>query len=89
MGKGRVNEFELLRFLVRSSTTSEEYLVDLAALNGNGSCTCKDFQCRIEPKLSRGQKPPRYLCKHLRAAREHLTNMLIKEFIRRYPSHET
>lgn len=82
--RGRVNAHELLRYFVRSSTTREEYLVDLAAYDGNGACTCKDFQCRIEPMLSRGEKPRRTHCKHLRAAREDLANALIQEFIKRY-----
>lgn len=81
----RVNAHDILTYFVRSEHTSEEYLVDLASYGGNGACTCKDFQCRIEPKLSRNETPPRKHCKHLRAAREALADQLIAEFIRRYP----
>lgn len=45
------------RWLVRSRRTTTKYLVDLAAYGGNGRCSCKDFETRMETILRHGRKP--------------------------------
>ena len=37
------------RFLVKSSTGPREYLVDVTAFGGAGSCDCLHYRCRIQP----------------------------------------
>lgn len=60
---------ELTRCRVKSDEPERQpYLVDLLPYWGNGKCDCKDFACRHEPHLARGDHTER-LCKHLRAAR--------------------
>jgi hypothetical protein len=62
-----------LRFLVdsRSNPDDPPYLVEIDAYDGNGRCTCMNFCCRYEPKLSRGEAlpGPATRCKHITAAR--------------------
>jgi len=49
---------EGIRYRVPSATNPHEtYLVDLTDYRGNGSCQCKDFDCRLRPFLSRLVEP--------------------------------
>lgn len=62
---------EPLRFHVESVSKPEEpHLVDLAANNGFGACSCQDFTLRREAFLASGAPPQtnRTACAHLRAA---------------------
>ena len=78
-----------LRYMVPSSKGDSVYLVDLGAYGGNGMCDCPDFQCRHSPILKTGAKPNDKLrCKHIRAARTHLTDRIIKR-LRHNASQET
>lgn len=45
------------RWFVRSRTSGAKYLVDLSAYGGNGRCSCKSFEVRMQPILSRGKNP--------------------------------
>lgn len=52
---------EAMRFIVESwSKPDEPYIVDLAANNGSGSCTCVDFQTRCYPNWKEIGKPVDY-----------------------------
>lgn len=42
------------RWLVRSRTSSIEYLVDFSAYRRNGRCSCPDFELNLAPFLNRG-----------------------------------
>lgn len=47
-----------MRWHVRSRRKGvDPQLVDLSAYNGNGRCSCKDFQTRMEPILKQGLNP--------------------------------
>ena len=62
---------EPLRFHVESvSKPDEPHLVDLAANNGFGACSCQDFELRREDYLTCGAPPltNRTACCHMRAA---------------------
>lgn len=96
--KSRIKAHELLSFHIQSDDPAscrkemgrDYYLVDLSSYDGQGRCDCRDFRCRIEPKLSRGQKPPKRFCKHIIAARDQLLDMFIAEFLRRFgPTNDT
>lgn len=70
----------VLRFRFESDTRKEiAHVVDLAAWNGFGECSCEDFQYRVLPLLHRGEAATR--CKHLVAAREHLLGMVISRIM--------
>jgi hypothetical protein len=44
-----------MRMIVPSRTPKEPpYLVQLDAYDGNGTCQCKHFVCRLEPLLKKG-----------------------------------
>lgn len=46
------------RWRVRSRRSRiDPHLVDLSAYGGNGRCSCKDFQTRMEPLLREGRRP--------------------------------
>lgn len=45
------------RWRVRSRTGGDKYVVDLGAYFGNGRCSCRDFEVRMEPILKHGKKP--------------------------------
>lgn len=70
-----------LRFMVGSDSGGEtEYLVELDAFDGNGRCACQHFQHRIEPELVAGHRfPSPVRCKHIKAAREYLTEAVIEK----------
>lgn len=47
-----------MRWRVRSRRARvDPHLVDLVAYGGNGRCSCKDFQTRMEPILRKGLRP--------------------------------
>ena len=68
---------ELLRFHVRSRTDSRvTYMIDLSSFDGNGVCSCDDFQFRKQPRLRAGAEPSDSLrCWHLRQARNYLLDV--------------
>lgn len=74
-----------LRWLVKSQSDSRsgDYLVDLAAYNGNGECQCRYFICGCAPKVKQGTPKQ---CKHIRIARERFTNWSLAEFTKHFPS---
>ena len=61
-----------LRYLVKaSSLEGSVYLVDLGDFDGNGSCTCRDFEIRRKKRLKEGAKRgPATQCKHIATARK-------------------
>jgi len=75
-----------LHFHVSSGTLIEPdgYMVDMEALNGNGHCTCRDFQCRGEPNFVKNGHAiinfglvGRTRCKHINEVILHLGQMLV------------
>ena len=66
------------RWTCDSSESGEAHLVDLLGENGNGECSCKDFQIRRRPKLREGHASSRFTrCKHIDLARDLALNMII------------
>jgi hypothetical protein len=57
-------------FSVTSADDADSYFVDIAANGGFMACTCRDWQCRVAPRLRGGQRikpygnPNRGVCKH-------------------------
>lgn len=87
-----------LRYLVPSDDARRaDYLVDLVSYEGQGRCSCADWNTRCWPNI-RDDKKARKQCKHIRRARLHLEQFLwkngfdlsadeiIQEWIRRYGS---
>lgn len=76
-----VVHLESLRFHVTSEDTT--YLVDMEELNGNGRCTCRDFECRRAPLYKQnGMVRERYedyatRCRHINAVVLMIGNMVI------------
>jgi hypothetical protein len=74
-----------MRFHVPSDTYGQPpYLVDLASFNGNGKCTCIDYDTRKRIALRDGE--PMGLatrCKHIRRGRVYLLDKIIQEYITR------
>lgn len=60
-------------FEVSSADDKDHYTVDMAALDGKPACTCRDYVCRCQPRLTRGEKVILYgsvnrnTCKHIHA----------------------
>lgn len=54
------------RYFVDGSN-GEEYLLELNAYDGNGFCSCRQFECMHQPYLERGDRTIRQ-CKHLQRA---------------------
>lgn len=78
---GEVKFFDnMLRCTVGSGSRKRvTHLVDLAAYNGNGRCTCEHFTMTMEPELKKMKGPHnRYRCKHILAARHYFCNNMIK-----------
>ena len=72
-----ITPWDNLRFLVPSRSGEKDYMVDLGAHDCNGSCTCKHFEVRLQPKVKLGVvKPMR--CKHLLAARSYFVDCVIR-----------
>jgi hypothetical protein len=73
----------------------DEYLVDMGALDGNGFCTCRDFQCRCEPRFVATRKIVHYgragrsQCKHLNAVLVHLGQMVAVDAAKRYSAQDS
>lgn len=70
----------VLRFRFTSDSRPDvAHVVDLGEFEGFGECSCEDFQFRILPRLIRDATDTAGLkrCKHITAAREHLTDQLI------------
>ena len=65
-----IKPFDIDRYYVN------DYLVDLSEFEGNGWCSCRDFQYRHQPKLQKaedcGIKPPTSRCKHILLLMTHL-----------------
>jgi hypothetical protein len=76
-----ITRMEGWRFLVPSSVLGQrDYLVDLAALNGNGECRCKDFATRHHTALKKGEPPSdRTRCKHIKAARREMLEIFVRD----------
>ncbi len=76
-----------LRFYVPSQTRHKlEHLVDLAAYDGAGKCTCEHYIYRCEPELSRGaQSGPLLRCNHIEQARDHFLGLMIKQILEHMP----
>ena len=65
-----------LCYLVSSRTKQDtQYLCDLNDFDGNGSCVCGDFSCRVVANMKRPHSllTDATLCDHLRAS--HLYNL--------------
>ena len=73
-----IESYDSLRFLVPSRNGRGEYLVDIGAYEGNGSCNCKHFEIRMEPKLKLGSYSRALRCKHILAARAFFVDAVIK-----------
>jgi hypothetical protein len=71
-------------FTSPSLSGGRPYVIDLAAYQGNGSCSCPDFLTRCKPTWDKSKvvveysekNPLRTRCKHLNAAILHLGNTL-------------
>lgn len=59
-----------LCYYVDSRSGGEQKLCDLTDFNGNGSCTCGDFSCRVVANMKKPHEllTDATLCAHLRAA---------------------
>lgn len=76
---------EALRYYVESSSQPEfPYLVDLSENEGNGACTCADFQARRWPAIRDGHDlfTRETSCVHIMAARRHWTIATLGEISR-------
>lgn len=67
---------ERARYHVESQSGEEPYLVDLLEYRRNGFCGCKHFATKIEPKWNAGEIPERRWCKHIRAVRDYLIDLI-------------
>ncbi len=75
-------------FVASESRATSPHRVEIDAYHFNGACSCPDFKCRKEPKLSRGAKPSDELrCRHVRKARSYFLDeilpILAKELTKR------
>jgi hypothetical protein len=63
---------EPTRFFVASDSVAEPHLVDLSEYQGNGACSCEQFQFRLQGTLDTGgrdwSEKQSLRCKHLRRA---------------------
>lgn len=72
-----------LCFLVGSRKGEGQHLVDLTDFNGNGSCTCGDFSCRVVANM---KGPHEYftdatMCFHIRAAHLEFISGVLEEIL--------
>lgn len=58
------------------------YLVDLLAYDGEGQCTCQDWEYRIGKYLRDEVPPEKRFCKHILAAREKFLDEIIGLMLR-------
>lgn len=87
---------EKWRYYVHSvSENNAEHIVDLSANNGNGECSCRDFETRRGPNFHRnGKNIVDYMrddkgkvdteatyCKHIQAVRNHLFNSILPDMV--------
>jgi len=70
-----------LRWHVTSEHGHAPYLVDLAEFEGHGWCDCKHFRCVLNPVLESGKRGEHLRCKHIRAARHHLAELVVQKFL--------
>ena len=83
---------EHLRYYVHSETHGDEtHVVDLTENQGNGQCSCRDFETRCGPAYHRNGKnmvhynrddkgklnPDRTQCKHIHAVRDYLLDSIL------------
>ena len=88
---------ERFRWYVHSETEGDaEHVVDLTENNGNGQCSCRDFETRCGPAFYRNGKniipyerdekgklnKDRTICKHINAVRNHLFNSLLPDMVK-------
>lgn len=64
-----------LCYYVDSRKGGEQHFVNLTDFDGNGSCTCGDFQCRVVANMKKPHEllTDATLCHHLR--KSHLFNL--------------
>lgn len=66
---------ERCRYRVHSEADPRRiYLCDLLENDGIGSCSCKDWSCRVGPLVKEGK---RAYCKHIVACRAHFLNQVL------------
>lgn len=85
-GEARVKpiEGEIFRYAVSSySTSAATYLVDLAEADGEGTCSCVHFSCRIAPARADGRK---IRCKHISAAISYAWPIFVRAFTKEWES---
>lgn len=70
-----------LRWHVTSEHGHDPYLVDLGEHGGHGQCDCRHFQCKLGPKVNEGSRGDAVMCKHMRAARRHLADLVVQRFL--------
>jgi hypothetical protein len=71
-----------LRFHVASDSQPEiKHLVDLSENGTLGKCSCQHFEFRLQPLIDAGEITlhPQDRCKHLKAVREHLCNLVVEK----------
>lgn len=72
------------RYTMPSSKKGQVHLIDLAANDLHGECSCEHFQCVLMPRLNKALAdgnepmfPDEYRCKHLILIREQVTTIFI------------
>jgi hypothetical protein len=72
------------RYTMPSSKKGQVHLIDLAANNFHGECSCENFQCvqmpRMQKAIDEGYEPmfpDEFRCKHLILIREQVTTIFI------------
>jgi hypothetical protein len=84
--------FERARFKIISH--NRDHLVDLLCHSTSGACSCVHFLSRLKPqidadkKLGRFQPGPVYQCPHIKAARDYMLTMFLKELLLQFPDDE-
>jgi hypothetical protein len=84
-----------MSFYVSSETGPDDgYKVDMGALGGNGFCTCRDFQCRCEPRYVNNRQIVHYgraersQCKHINAVLLFLGDKVAQQAAKLYDEQE-
>jgi hypothetical protein len=73
----KATHHEEFTFFVTSDAGKPDYIVDMLEYDGIGKCTCPDFACKKEPRLVAGERTKAFRCKHIRAASEALSDLVI------------
>ena len=82
-------------YVFSESEDNAEHIVDLSANNGNGECSCRDFETRRGPNFHRNGKlivdyskdergkvlPEATYCKHIALVRNHLLNSILPDMV--------